>query len=86
MFKYFLGKILLLLHESFQCGDRIIVEGFEGTVEKILLRSTQIISDRGEPVIVPKAIVIYQFSAGTNNHYPPAHQPAFNFSLQARPS
>jgi len=38
-------------------GDRIIVEGFEGTVEKILLRSTQIISDRGERVIVPKAIV-----------------------------
>jgi hypothetical protein len=48
---------LLLLHEPFQLGDRIIVEGFEGTVEKILQRSNQIISDRGERVIVPKAIV-----------------------------
>ncbi|WP_445314898.1 mechanosensitive ion channel domain-containing protein [Microcoleus vaginatus] len=57
MFKYFLGEILLLLHEPLQLGDRIIVEGFEGTVEKILRRSTQIISERGEPVIVPKAIV-----------------------------
>ncbi|WP_445299838.1 mechanosensitive ion channel domain-containing protein [Microcoleus sp. AT13-A5] len=46
----------MLLHEAFQLGDRIIVEGFEGTVEKILL-STQIISDRGERVIMPKAIV-----------------------------
>ncbi|MEG4273078.1 mechanosensitive ion channel [Microcoleus sp. M2_B4] len=57
IFKYFLAEIFLLLHESFQLGDRIIVEGLEGTVEKILLRSTQIISDRGERVIVPKAIV-----------------------------
>ncbi|HSF76045.1 MAG TPA: mechanosensitive ion channel domain-containing protein [Microcoleus sp.] len=38
---------------SAECG----VEGFEGTVQKILLRSTQIISDRAERVIVPKAIV-----------------------------
>ncbi|MEG4368281.1 mechanosensitive ion channel [Microcoleus sp. B4b_D2] len=57
IFKYFLAEILLLWHEPFQLGDRIIVEGFEGTVEKILLRSTQVISDRGERVIVPKAIV-----------------------------
>ncbi|MEG5034070.1 mechanosensitive ion channel domain-containing protein [Microcoleus sp. AT3-D2] len=57
IFKYFLAEILLLLHESFQWGDRIIVEGFEGTVEKILRRSTQIIIDRGERVIMPKAIV-----------------------------
>ncbi|MEG4593098.1 mechanosensitive ion channel [Microcoleus sp. F8_C2] len=57
IFKYFLAEIFFLLHESFQWGDRIIVEGLEGTVEKILLRSTQIISGRGERVIVPKAIV-----------------------------
>ena len=57
IFKYFLAEILLLLREPLQLGDRIIVEGFEGTVEKILLRSTQIISDRGERFIVPKAIV-----------------------------
>ncbi|WP_333230465.1 mechanosensitive ion channel domain-containing protein [Microcoleus sp. Pol12B5] len=40
MFKYFLAEILLLWHEPFQLGDRIIVEGFEGTLEKILWRST----------------------------------------------
>ncbi|MEG4841537.1 mechanosensitive ion channel domain-containing protein [Microcoleus sp. B9-D4] len=58
IFKYFLAEIFLLLHEPFQLGDRIIiVEGFEGTVEKILRRSTQVISDRGERVIMPKAIV-----------------------------
>lgn len=57
IFKYFLAEILLLLQEPFQLGDRIIVEGFEGTVEKISMRSTQILTDRGERVIVPKAIV-----------------------------
>ncbi|MEG4147105.1 mechanosensitive ion channel [Microcoleus sp. Pol12B5] len=40
IFKYFLAEILLLWHEPFQLGDRIIVEGFEGTLEKILWRST----------------------------------------------
>ncbi|MEG4058120.1 MULTISPECIES: mechanosensitive ion channel domain-containing protein [unclassified Microcoleus] len=57
IFKYFLAEIFLLLHEPFQLGDRIIVEGFEGNLEKILLRSTQLISDLGEQVIVPKASV-----------------------------
>ncbi|MEG4067948.1 mechanosensitive ion channel [Microcoleus sp. Pol11C2] len=57
IFKYFLAEIFLLWHEPFQLGDRIIVEGFEGNVEKIWLRSTKLISDRGERVIVPKVIV-----------------------------
>ena len=34
IFKNFLAGIWLLLHEPFQLGDRIFVEGFEGTVEK----------------------------------------------------
>jgi small-conductance mechanosensitive channel len=57
LFKNFLAGILLLLHEPFLGGDRIFVEGFEGTVEKISMRSTQILTDRGERVIVPNAIV-----------------------------
>jgi len=57
IFKNFLAGILLLLHESFILGDRIFVEGFEGTVEKISMRSTQIMTDRGDRVIVPNAIV-----------------------------
>ena len=61
IFKNFLAGILLLLHEPFILGDQIFVEGFEGTVQKISMRSTQIMTDRGERVIVPNAIV---FRAG----------------------
>jgi small conductance mechanosensitive channel len=60
IFKNFLAGILLL-HKPFILGDQIFVEGFEGTVEKISMRSTQILTDRGERVIVPNAIV---FRAG----------------------
>jgi len=37
IFKNFLAGILML-HEPFQLGDQIIVEGFEGTVEEISMR------------------------------------------------
>jgi small-conductance mechanosensitive channel len=56
IFKNFLAGILLQ-HQPFQLGDQIFVEGFEGTVEKISMRSTQILTDRRERVIVPNAIV-----------------------------
>ena len=55
IFKNFLAG--LLLHEPFLWGDQILVEGFEGTVEKISMCSTQILTDGGERVIVPNAIV-----------------------------
>lgn len=57
IFNNFLAPILMLLHERFQLGDQIVVEGFEGTVEEISMRSTQILTDRGKRVIVPNAIV-----------------------------
>jgi len=57
IFKNFLAGILLLLHEPLLWGDQIFVEGFEGTVEKISMCSTQILTDGGERVIVPNAIV-----------------------------
>jgi len=38
IFKNFLAGILLLLHEPFQLGAQIFVEGFEGSVEKISMR------------------------------------------------
>jgi small conductance mechanosensitive channel len=57
IFKNFLAGILMLLHEPFQLGDQIVVEGFEGTVEEISMRSTQIMTYQGERVIVPNAIV-----------------------------
>jgi small-conductance mechanosensitive channel len=56
IFKNFLAGILLL-REPFLWGDQIFVEGFEGTVEKISMCSTQILTDGGERVIVPNAIV-----------------------------
>lgn len=57
IFKNFLAGILMLLHEPFQLGDQIVVEGFEGTVEEISMRSTQILTYQGERVVVPNAIV-----------------------------
>ena len=57
IFKNFLSGILLLLQEPFSLGDQIIVEGFEGTVEEIALRSTQIRTYQGELVVVPNSVV-----------------------------
>jgi small conductance mechanosensitive channel len=57
IFKNFLAGILLLLQEPFQLGDQIIVEGYEGTVEEIAIRSTQIRTYRGEQIVIPNAVV-----------------------------
>ncbi|MEL6160835.1 MAG: mechanosensitive ion channel family protein [Cyanobacteria bacterium J06627_32] len=57
IFKNFLAGILLLLQEPFSLGDQIIVNDFEGTVEEIALRSTQIRTYQGELVVLPNSIV-----------------------------
>ncbi len=57
IFKNFLSGILLLLQEPFSIGDQIIVSDYEGTVEEIALRSTQIRTYKGELVVVPNSIV-----------------------------
>jgi small-conductance mechanosensitive channel len=57
IFKNFLAGILLLLQEPFSLGDQIIVSDFEGTVEEIALRSTQIRTYQGELVVMPNSIV-----------------------------
>lgn len=57
IFKNFLAGVLLLLHEPFQLGDQIIVADFEGTVEEISIRSTQIRTYNGERLVVPNAMV-----------------------------
>ncbi len=57
IFKNFLAGILLLLQEPFSLGDQIIVGDFEGTVESVALRSTQIRTYQGELVLVPNSIV-----------------------------
>lgn len=57
IFKNFLAGILLLIQEPFQLNDQIIVAGYEGTVEEIAIRSTQIRTYRGERVVIPNSIV-----------------------------
>ena len=57
IFKNFLAGVLLLLQEPFQIDDQIIVEGFEGTVEDIALRATQLRTYQGELILIPNSIV-----------------------------
>lgn len=57
IFKNFLAGILLLIREPFRLHDQIIVNGFEGTVEGIDLRTTKIRTYQGERILVPNSIV-----------------------------
>ncbi|MEM9803822.1 MAG: mechanosensitive ion channel family protein [Cyanobacteria bacterium P01_D01_bin.56] len=57
IFKNFLAGVLLLLQEPFSIGDQIIVDSFEGTVEEIALRATQIRTYQGESVVIPNSVV-----------------------------
>ena len=57
IFKNFLAGILLLLQEPFSLGDQIIVEDYEGTVQNIALRSTQLRTYQGELVVIPNSVV-----------------------------
>ena len=57
IFKNFLAGVILLLQQPFRIGDQIFVDGYEGTVEEIALRSTQIRTYPGEEVVIPNSIV-----------------------------
>ena len=57
IFKNFLAGILLLLEEPFRLGDQVIMCDYEGTVESIKIRSTQLRTYTGELVEIPNAIV-----------------------------
>lgn len=57
IFKNFLAGILLLIEEPFRLGDQVIVNDYEGTVESIKIRSTQIKTYTGELVEIPNALV-----------------------------
>jgi small-conductance mechanosensitive channel len=57
IFKNFLAGVLLLINEPFRLNDQIIVNDYEGTVEDINIRSTQIRTYKGEQVVIPNAIV-----------------------------
>ncbi len=57
IFKNFLAGILLLLEEPFQVGDQVILHGYEGTVEAVAIRSTQIRTYQGELIDIPNSLV-----------------------------
>lgn len=57
IFKNFLAGILLLVEEPFRLGDQVVIDDYEGTVEAINIRSTQLRTYTGEIVEIPNAIV-----------------------------
>lgn len=57
IFKNFLAGILLLIQETFRINDQIIVGEYEGTVESISIRTTQIRTYQGERVLLPNSTV-----------------------------
>ncbi len=57
IFKNFLAGILLLVQEPFQIGDQIIVDDYEGTVERIDIRTTKIRTYQGERILVPNSTI-----------------------------
>lgn len=54
----FVSGLILLLEKPIKPGDRIIVDGSEGFVKKIRIRSTQIATLAKEDVIVPNADLV----------------------------
>ncbi|NER21294.1 MAG: mechanosensitive ion channel family protein [Symploca sp. SIO1B1] len=57
IFKNFLAGILLLLQEPFRISDQVIIGDYEGTVEHIDIRTTQIRTYTGEQVLLPNSTV-----------------------------
>ena len=57
IFKNFLSGVLLLIQEPFRINDQIIVGDYEGTVEAINIRTTQIRTYQGERVLLPNSTV-----------------------------
>lgn len=69
IFKNFLAGILLLLNEPFKVNDQIIVNDYEGTVEAINIRSTQIRTYQNEQVVIPNSLV-FTNPVQVLTHYP----------------
>lgn len=55
--KNFLAGVLLLLQQPFRINDQIIVGDYEGTVERIDIRTTKIRTYNGERVLLPNSKV-----------------------------
>lgn len=57
IFKNFFAGILILLQQPFRIGDQIVVSDYEGTVDQIDIRTTEIITYGGERVVIPNSTV-----------------------------
>lgn len=57
IFKNFLAGILLLLQEPFRINDQVIIGDYEGTVERIDIRTTKIRTYQGEQILIPNSTV-----------------------------
>ncbi|NJL00166.1 MAG: mechanosensitive ion channel family protein [Spirulinaceae cyanobacterium RM2_2_10] len=53
----FISGVILLWEEPFRIGDQIVLEGYEGTIQEINLRTTQIRTYQGEQILVPNSMV-----------------------------
>ncbi len=53
--KNFLAGVLILLQEPFSVGDEIAVEGYQGLVDHIDIRTTTIRTYQGEKILIPNA-------------------------------
>lgn len=57
IFKNFLAGILILAQQPFQIDDQIVLGDYEGTVERIDIRTTKIKTYNGERVLLPNSEV-----------------------------
>lgn len=57
IFKNFLAGIILLIEEPFRIGDEVIIDGYQGVVKHISIRTTQIRTYNGEKVLLPNSTV-----------------------------
>ena len=57
IFKNFLSGILILIQRPFRIDDQIVIGDYEGTIEKIDIRTTKIRTYTGERILMPNSEV-----------------------------
>lgn len=55
--KNFLAGIILLVEEPFRMGDEVVIDDYQGRVEQISIRTTEIRTYEGEKILLPNATV-----------------------------
>lgn len=54
----FVSGLILLIEKPVKSGDRVIIDGVEGFIKKVRVRSTQVTTQAKEDVIIPNADLI----------------------------